>query len=1196
MSTDASEVTTPITEKSRVIVTATAAVGLALTLVFNAVGSLEPAYHNRALHVAKETTAALVLLLVAALLFGRFRRGGRLLDLLALAGVVLLAGKNLVFSVLSAILTEVSGDLTTWRTTGAGMLGAALLAASALAPDRVLRDRNRAFALTAAGCLAALVSLIVIADLFDLPAAFTEEPETRSELAYLSQNTELLVADIGATVLFLVAGIAFGRRAEREGDEFQLWLGVGAIIAAMAYLNYTLFPSAYTDFLYLGDIFRIAAVVAWGVGTIREISRYQGGYARAAVLEERRRVARDIHDGVAQELAFISSHMHELTADVEDKELAEGIMEAVQRALDETRGAISELGRPVHEPLHMALASTAEEITTRLGAAARARHGQGRRGPAGLGGGAAPHPARGGGQRRAPRRGTDHHGPPAGRRADPDARERRRPGVRHRQPAVRLQLRAHRHAGADGVPWRRVQAGVGARPRHLGRGPAPVAMASEFAKPLRVVLVDDHPYYRRELARSLGKSGIEVAAEAPNGEAAIRAVAENGPRRRDHGPQDAGPLRSRGDAPPAGARPRNPRPRAQRVGRRGGRDRGAAGRGDRLHPQGPPGPRGGRGGPCRGGRRVAHLAAVGVSPLVRPALGLPVMPGDEGDRRPAKDEERRRLAEHASQEALFDALLPAQAAVYVKDAEGRYLMVNATVAANVGRPVEEIVGRTDHELVPGELGERLWRADQAIMAAGEPRTVEEPLIMGGRLRTYLSSKAPLRDAGGAIIGIVGVSTPVSSLSEAEEASRRQEVQLAEAQALTGVGSWEWEVATGRQSWSSETFRIVGRDPAEFEPTFDGFLECVHPDDRARLAEKVEKSLDPSSDGSYDVQHRIVRPDGEERSCNCRGRVFFDLDGTPLRVVGAVRDLTEDRRAAAQLARSELQLRIAQELTGIGSWDWDPSTGHVAWSDGMYHIFGLAPGEFDGTFDAAVDRVHPADRAAAEAQVALAMEGGDPGVNEAQIVRPDGELRLLRGHVRAIDIGDAGLRVFGACEDVTERKHEQLELERRALQDPLTNLANRTLTFDRLRHALELAHRRDSTLAVLFIDLDGFKVVNDEHGHEAGDQLLSEAAKRLSTVVRASDTLGRVGGDEFVAVCEDLPTVGAALLAAERVREVLAVPFSVAGSETRLTASIGVALASARHQTPEDILRDADRAMYVAKQHGGDRAELFSLGS
>jgi signal transduction histidine kinase len=368
VSSDSAEVSSPITANARYIVSLTATAGLALTLLFNAFRSLEPAYQNRSLHVAKETAAALVLLLVAALLFGRFRRSGRVLDLLALAGVVLLAGKNLVFSVLTAILTETSGGLTTWRTTGAGMLGAGLLAASALAPERVVRDRRRAITLTTAGCVAALGVLIVIADVFELPAAFTERPETQTELQYLSQNTALLVADIGATVLFLLAGAAFGRRAERERDEFQLWLGMGATIAGIAYLNYVLFPSAYTDFLYVGDIFRVAAVVTWGIGTIRVISEYQEAYTRAAVLEERRRVARDIHDGVAQELSFIASQMRGLPTRETDRETAAEIMESVQRALDESRGAISALGRPVSEPLHVALARTAEEVAGRLGA------------------------------------------------------------------------------------------------------------------------------------------------------------------------------------------------------------------------------------------------------------------------------------------------------------------------------------------------------------------------------------------------------------------------------------------------------------------------------------------------------------------------------------------------------------------------------------------------------------------------------------------------------------------------------------------------------------------------------------------------------------------------------------------------------------------------------------------------------------
>jgi signal transduction histidine kinase len=358
-----------IVSNARYVVLVAAVVGVGITLVLHAVPGLEPAYQNRALHVAKETAAALVLLLVAALLYGRFRRSGRLLELLALAGVVVLAGKNLVFSVLTAILIETSGGLTTWRMTGAGMLGAALLAAAALSPERLVPDRRRGVLLVTGAALAGLAALMAIAGIYDLPAAFTDPPETRTELQYLSQHPALLVADIGATALFLIAGAAFGRRAERERDEFQLWLGVGAAILGVAYLNYSLFPSAYTDFLYSGDLFRIAAVVAWGIGTIRQISAYQAGYADAAVHEERRRVARDLHDGVAQELAFISTQMHWLTKrtkDPEDRESTTQIMEAVQRALDESRGAISALSRPVQEPLCDMLAHTAEEVAGRL--------------------------------------------------------------------------------------------------------------------------------------------------------------------------------------------------------------------------------------------------------------------------------------------------------------------------------------------------------------------------------------------------------------------------------------------------------------------------------------------------------------------------------------------------------------------------------------------------------------------------------------------------------------------------------------------------------------------------------------------------------------------------------------------------------------------------------------------------------------
>lgn len=364
-----------VTANAGLIISVVAAIGLTITLLLNTVPSLEPAYDNDSLHVAKETAAGLVLILVAALLLGRFRRGGRLLDLLAFAAVAVLAGKALLFSVLAAILHEPGGGLTTWRTTGTGMVGAILLVAAALAPDQVIKDRSRAIKVTVAGAFAALCVLMGTASLFELPAAFTDPPESTAELQRLSQDSALLIADAGAAVFFLFAGAAFARRASREQDEFQFWLGVGATIAGIGYLNYMLFPSQYTDFLYAGDIFRIFAVIAFGIGTIRMIGAYQTAYAEAAVLDERRRVARDLHDGVAQELSFISSQMHWLIGEAKQngddgafRESSGLIMEAVERALDESRGAISALNRPLHEPLHVALAHTAEEVTGRLGA------------------------------------------------------------------------------------------------------------------------------------------------------------------------------------------------------------------------------------------------------------------------------------------------------------------------------------------------------------------------------------------------------------------------------------------------------------------------------------------------------------------------------------------------------------------------------------------------------------------------------------------------------------------------------------------------------------------------------------------------------------------------------------------------------------------------------------------------------------
>jgi len=174
----------------------------------------------------------------------------------------------------------------------------------------------------------------------------------------------------------------------------------------------------------------------------------------------------------------------------------------------------------------------------------------------------------------------------------------------------------------------------------------------------------------------------------------------------------------------------------------------------------------------------------------------------------------------------------------------------------------------------------------------------------------------------------------------------------------------------------------------------------------------------------------------------------------------------------------------------------------------------------------------------------------------------------------------------------ERRHSEAETRHLALHDPLTGLPNRALFRDRLQHALARSNRRDTTLAVLFLDVDNFKVVNDSLGHEAGDELLAALAPRLAEAVRSGDTVARFGGDEFVLLCEDVADEQEALEIADRVKQCFASPLSIAGGEHYVTASIGVAMPSDGHDGPEGLIRDADAAMYQAKERGRARFEVF----
>jgi diguanylate cyclase (GGDEF)-like protein/PAS domain S-box-containing protein len=245
----------------------------------------------------------------------------------------------------------------------------------------------------------------------------------------------------------------------------------------------------------------------------------------------------------------------------------------------------------------------------------------------------------------------------------------------------------------------------------------------------------------------------------------------------------------------------------------------------------------------------------------------------------------------------------------------------------------------------------------------------------------------------------------------------------------------------------------------------------------------------------------------------------------------------------------------------------------------------------------VDYVHPDDvEPVAESARAAARGEIDRLDRELRLVRPDQSTIWVR--IRAAAVRDEhGTNAYGVVHvaDVTERRKFEAELERLALHDPLTGLPNRRLLADRLSHALRALEREPAPVAVMYLDLDHFKHVNDTYGHDAGDELIKVAADRLDASVRPIDTAGRIGGDEFVLVCPRLGGADDALGIAKRVRQAFLEPIDVGPASVVLTISGGIALTSDPGAEPDHLLRSADQALYRAKRAGRDRFEIADAG-
>jgi diguanylate cyclase (GGDEF)-like protein/PAS domain S-box-containing protein len=366
---------------------------------------------------------------------------------------------------------------------------------------------------------------------------------------------------------------------------------------------------------------------------------------------------------------------------------------------------------------------------------------------------------------------------------------------------------------------------------------------------------------------------------------------------------------------------------------------------------------------------------------------------------------------------------------------------------------------------------------------------------------------------------------------------------------------------------------------------------VHENDRPAVVSQL-KALVSGDIDQLRADTRLVHGDGRVVWVGVHAACVREIDGSPQCVITQIEDITERRQAVATVAQAEERFRTTFERAPIGMILTDVHGVLLRVNPAYCAIVGR---DADALVGANVNIVtHPDDVDDTSAQVEALTKGEiDSFSMEKRYVHGDGAVVWVAVSASCVrDDSGAPLFLVGQVEDITERRAMRERLTHAAIHDSLTDLPNRDLFIDRLEMALRRSQRSGRRVAVMFLDLDRFKMVNDSLGHEVGDRLLRAVADRMSSALRSSDTLARFGGDEFTILCDEVTDEAHALEIADRIRSTMRKPLTVTGAETFVSFSLGIALSTDAEESGSTLLRQADMAMYKAKEHGAAHVEVF----
>lgn len=507
---------------------------------------------------------------------------------------------------------------------------------------------------------------------------------------------------------------------------------------------------------------------------------------------------------------------------------------------------------------------------------------------------------------------------------------------------------------------------------------------------------------------------------------------------------------------------------------------------------------------------------------------------------------------------------------------------NEAFARQCGRAKSTVVGANLRDLTPpAEMAQILANVarltPKAPMAGYDHRLVDED----GTERWQEWIDRASFDAAGQVVGYLSVGRDITArkLAERRLAESEQRLKLALEAGRQGV----WEASLERRR-SGILLKVRGSEPPL---DLGGSLNLYHADDREPLHRMLDELATGDRD-SFQIELRRAVAGGWVWVQSTGRVVDREEAGGAVRLVGTTIDITDRKAAEAELRASEQRLRLALEAGSFGVWEQDLTSGRLRLDMGCLAQHGWVGRSDEVTLAEIRRRIHPADRAQVRATYDACRRGERAQARLAyRIRRPDGGYAWIEEHAIIGERGPDGrpVRLVGVSTDISARKEDEERLAHLALHDPLTGLPNRRALAEALDRAVAQAQRSGLALAVLALDLDGFKAINDRLGHPAGDAALLEICHRLRRTVRRSDVVARLGGDEFAVIAGELKGPQPVVRLARRIRSTLAEPLRLPAGKARTGVSIGVAFYPGDGDTPELLLSRADRALYAAKRDG-----------